>query len=172
MSEMSLRSEKSRPDPAHRRVVERLEAQARDVRRLCADLNEAAISRRVKPEKWSVKEVLAHIARVQEIFEGRLDALLTKEKPTIVSYSPENDAGFAAISAKPAAELLQWFEGTRGRIVTRLATLSPADWHRPGAHADYLAYDVHFCMEYMAHHEAHHIYQMFERRAAFAPTVH
>jgi len=157
---------------AHRRVVERLEAQAGDVRRLCSGLEEAVISRRVKPEKWSVKEVLAHISRVQEIFEGRLEALLTQEKPAITSYFPESDPDFAAISARPSAELLKWFEDTRGRIVARLVTLSPADWHRPGAHPDYPAYDVHFCMEYLAHHEAHHIYQMFERRAAFAATAH
>jgi uncharacterized damage-inducible protein DinB len=157
---------------AHRRVVERLEAQAGDVRRLCAGLEEAVISKRVKPDKWSVKEVLAHIARVQEVFEKRLEALLTQEKPAIASYSPEDDPEFASISSKPAGELLQWFQDTRDRIVARLVELSPEQWHRPGAHSDYSAYDVHFCMEYLAHHEAHHIYQMFERRAAFAATAH
>ena len=32
-------------------------------------------------------------------------------------------------------------------------------------------YDVHFCMEYMGHHEAHHIFQMFERRAALGANA-
>jgi uncharacterized protein (TIGR03083 family) len=148
---------------AHRRIVERLQSQAGDVRRLCADMEESAISRRANPEKWSVKEILAHIGRVQEVFEGRLDALLTREKPAIVGYSPETDAGFAALSAEPSAELLKRFEDARGRILARLSALSPADWHRPGVHAEYPVYDVHFCMEYLAHHEAHHMYQMFER---------
>jgi uncharacterized protein (TIGR03083 family) len=149
----------------HDRLIARLKSQAEDVRRLCAGLPEEAISRRVKPEKWSVKEVLAHIARVQQVFEGRLDALLTKDNPTIVGYEPEGDPEFESIAKKSSAELLTWFEETRGRIVARLEKLSKEEWHRPGRHAEYPGYDVHFCMEYMGHHEAHHMFQMFERRA-------
>jgi uncharacterized protein (TIGR03083 family) len=156
-------SEKHTP---HAKLIERLKAQAEDVRRLCAELPEEAISRRMKPEKWSVKEVLAHIARVQQVFEGRLDALLTQENPTIVGYEPQEDPEFETIAKKSSAELLTWFEETRGRILARLERLSKAQWHRPGRHAEYPAYDVHFCMEYMGHHEAHHIFQMFERAAA------
>ncbi len=141
------------------------------MRRLCAELDEATISRRVKPEKWSVKEVLAHIGRVQQVFEGRLEALLTKENPTIVGYEPEGDPEFEAIAKKSAAELLKWYEETRGRIVARLEKLSKDDWHRPGRHAEYPAYDVHFCMEYMGHHEAHHMFQMFERRGSLAAAA-
>src|SRR5262245_7393500 len=157
---------------AHRRVVEKLEAQGAEIRRLCTGLEEEAIAKRPQADKWSVKEVLAHIARIQEIFEGRLESLLTQEKPPIVSYAPERDPDFEAVAAKSSAELLKLFEAGRGRIVARLIAISLEDWHRPGSHPDYPAYDVHFCMEYMAHHEAHHIYQMFERRAAFAPTAH
>ena len=149
----------------HAKLIERLKAQAEDVRRLGAGLDEAAISRRVEPEKWSVKEVLAHIARVQQVFEGRLEALLTQENPTIVGYEPQEDPEFETIAKKSSAELLKWFEETRGRIVARLEKLSKDEWHRPGRHAEYPAYDVHFCMEYMGHHEAHHMFQMFERRA-------
>jgi uncharacterized damage-inducible protein DinB len=155
---------------SHPKLIDRLKSQAEDVRRLCAGLDEETIARRVKPEKWSVKEVLAHIARLQEVFEGRLDALLTQENPAIVSYSPEGDAEFDAISKRASADLLKWFEDTRGRLIGRLEKLSPADWHRSGRHPDYPSYDIHFCMEYMGHHEAHHIYQMFERRATLGAS--
>jgi uncharacterized protein (TIGR03083 family) len=157
---------------AHRRVVEKLEAQGAEIGRLCAGLEEEAIAKRPKPDKWSVKEVLAHITRIQEVFEGRVEALLTQENPPIVSYSPERDVEFAAVAARPSTELLKLFKDGRSRLVARLIALSPGDWHRPGTHPDYPSYDVHFCMEYMAHHEAHHIFQMFERRAAFAAVAH
>ena len=152
----------------HGRVIERLRSQGEDIRRLCAGLDEDAIARRVRPEKWSVKEVLAHVARIQQVFEGRLDAILTQDDPPIAGYEPEGDPEFEAIAKKSAAELLKWFEDTRGRIVGRLEGLSKEQWHRRGRHSEYPAYDVHFCMEYMGHHEAHHMYQMFERRAVGA----
>ena len=157
---------------AHRRVVEKLEFQGEEIRRLCAGLEEGVLAKRPSSEKWSVKEVLAHITRMQEIFEGRVEALLTQDKPAIVSYSPERDADFPAVAAQSSLELLKLFEGGRARLVARLIALSPEDWHRPGSHPDYSNYDLHFCVEYMAHHEAHHIYQMFERRAEFAPPAH
>ncbi len=156
----------------HRKVIDRLRSQAEEVRRLCADLDEETISRRSIPEKWSVKEVLAHVGRVQEVFERRLGAILEKEGAAISSYEPEEDPEFPEIAKKPAAELLRWFEGTRTRILDRLARLSPADWHRKGSHPEYPVYDVHFAMEYMAHHEAHHMYQMFLRRPSASGAPH
>ena len=149
---------------AHERVVARLAAQKDEVRRLCMDLDEATISKRAVAGKWSVKELLAHVARVQEVFEQRLEAMLREEGAPIASYEPERDAGFADIASRPAADLWKWFEDARGRILGRLEKLSPAEWHRKGRHPEYPSYDVHFAMEYLAHHEAHHMYQMFQRR--------
>jgi hypothetical protein len=31
---------------------------------------------------------------------------------------------------------------------------------------------VHFCVEYLTHHEAHHLYQMFQRRAPLGVIPH
>ena len=149
----------------HSHVIDRLKSQAEDVTRLCAGLDEAAISRRARPEQWSVKEVLAHVERVQQVFEGRLESMLTQESPAILSYSPENDAEFTALSARSSSELLALFQKTRARVIGRLERLSPADWHRSGRHPDYPRYDVHVCIEYMRYHEGHHMHQMFERRA-------
>ena len=157
----------------HDRVLERLRSQADDIRRLCGGMDEAAISRRAKPDQWSLKEVLAHVGRIQDVFERRLEALLTEARPAITSYSPEADPEFESIAKRSSAELLKSFEEKRRRIVARLESLSPEDWHRAGRHSDYPSYDVHLCMEYMGHHEAHHIYQMFERRAVMGvPAAH
>lgn len=157
---------------AHARVLARLEDQAGDVRRLVAGLDEAALSTRTEAEKWSVKELLCHLLRVQQVFERRLERLLTEPDPAIANYSPEGDPEFPALVARPSAPLLSEFLETRRRLLARLASLEPAQWHRPGHHPDYANYDVHFAMEYMAHHEAHHLYQMFQRRAPLAPPPH
>jgi hypothetical protein len=55
------------------RILARLEGQAEDVRRLVAGLGEAALSTRTKPESWSVKELLCHLLRIQQVFERRLE---------------------------------------------------------------------------------------------------
>ena len=54
----------------------------------------------------------------------------------------------------------------------RFHPLTPAEWHRKARHPQFPHYDLHFQVEYMAHHEAHHIYQLFQRRVPFGKLPH
>lgn len=153
---------------AHARVIDRLRSQAEDVQRLASGLDEAVLATRAIPEKWSVKELVCHVLRVQEVFEARLEAMLGAENPEIVPYSPEGDPAFDRIAAHPTGEPLGRFAAGRAVLLERLGGLSAEQWHRAGRHPEYPHYDVHFAMEYLAHHEAHHVYQMYQRRAPLA----
>ncbi len=137
--------------------------------RLTAGLDEEAFSRRTTAGKWSLKELVCHLWRVQQIFEGRIDAMLASETPAITPYEPPGDTEFAKMAARPAAESLKNFLEARARLAARLESLPAGDWDRSGRHPEFPHYDVHFQMEYLAHHEAHHIYQMYQRRAPFGP---
>ena len=76
------------------------------------------------------------------------------------------------MTVRPAAEALSRFLEDRERLAQRLEKLSPAEWHRPGRHPEFAHFDVHFQIEYMGHHEAHHIYQMFQRRVPLGKLPH
>ena len=157
---------------AHRRLVARLRLQAEDVRRLASELDEESLARRLKPAQWSLKELVCHLWLVQQVFEGRIEAMVAEDRPPIVRYDPDLDAAFEAMAARPAAESLAGFSAERAKLADRLEALSPAEWHRPGRHQDFPHYDVHFQVEYMVHHEAHHIYQMLQRRAPLGKLPH
>ena len=62
---------------AHGRILARLRDHALEVRRLFSGLDEEALNQRTAPGKWSLKELLCHISRVQRIFDARLDTLLS-----------------------------------------------------------------------------------------------
>jgi hypothetical protein len=156
----------------HRKLVARLREQAGDVRRLTSGLDEESLSRRLKPQQWSLKELVCHLWRVQQVFEGRIEAMLAQDNPAIARYDPEGDAEFERLAALPAAESLAGFLDDRARLAGRLEALSPPDWHRSGSHPEFPHYDVHFQVEYMVHHEAHHIYQMYQRRAPLGKVPH
>jgi DinB superfamily len=152
---------------AHARLVQRLRDQADDVRRLVAGLGEESLAKRTIPEKWSLKELVCHVLRVQRVFSERLETTLTQENPSLTSYEPEGDAVFEKLAARPAEETLAAYVAERERHLERLEDLLPAEWHRMAQHPEFPHYDVHFQTDYLAHHEAHHIYQMLERRAPF-----
>jgi hypothetical protein len=157
---------------AHRRLIARLRQQAEDVRRITAGLDDAALAKRTVPDKWSLAEVVCHLDRVQQVFDGRIQAVLAQDNPAIPRYDPEGDAEFEKMVARPAKDSLATFFQTREQVAARLDKLAPAEWHRPGRHPEFPNFDVHFQVEYMGHHEAHHIYQMFQRRVPLGKMPH
>ncbi len=157
---------------AHRKLVARLRSQSGDVTRLTAGLDEEALSRRTIPGKWSIKELVAHLWRVEIVFERRVESMLAEENPAIERYDPEGDPDFAKLASRDGADLRDGFQAARERFARRLEAVAPADWHRRGRHPEFPLYDVHFQIEYMAHHEAHHVYQIYQRRAGMGRIPH
>jgi len=155
---------------AHTRIIARLRDHALEVRRLFAGLDEDALNRKVVPAKWSLKEILCHISRTQRVFDARLDTLLAEDNPQITYYGAEGDLLFEEMADHPAAGTLEEFLAERGLLIGRLEKLSLEEWHRPGRHPEFENYDVHLQMDYLAHHEAHHVYQMFQRRPPLGPV--
>ena len=149
---------------AHARIEARLRDHAVEIQRLVAGLDEETLTRPTVAGKWSLKELLCHVARVQRVFDARLDALLSENNPEIAYYGAEGDLLFEEMVDNPAAVTLENFLTERGLLLGRLEKLSLEEWHRPGRHPEFENYDVHLQMDYLAHHEAHHIYQMFQRR--------
>lgn len=149
---------------AHARIEARLRDHAVEIRRLFAGLDEPAHLQRTVAGKWSLKELLCHVARVQRVFDARLDTLLSEDNPEIANYAAEGDLLFEEMVDHPGAVTLENFLTERGLLLGRLEKLTLDEWHRPGRHPEFANYDVHLQMDYLAHHEAHHVYQMFQRR--------
>ena len=63
----------------HLALVQRLRAQAAEVKRLAAGLDEAALATRSVPDKWSMKELICHFRRMETIFGDRFTRMLTEE---------------------------------------------------------------------------------------------
>ena len=82
--------ERASPDTqnAHRQLVARLRQHAEDVRRLTQGLDDTALSTRRIPDKWSLKELVCHLLSVQQLFDQRLDAVLTQDTPAIGKVQP------------------------------------------------------------------------------------
>jgi hypothetical protein len=156
----------------HLALVRRLRDQAGEIARLTSGLDEASLATRTVPDKWSLKELVCHFRRMETIFADRFDQMLTQEA-TIVPYDdPDADPAFIALTARPTAEVIAEFLSERDALCSRLEALTPAEWHRKARHPQFAHYDLHFGVEYMVHHEAHHIYQLFQRRVPFGKLPH
>ena len=156
----------------HLKLVDRLRRQAAEIRRLTRGLDETQLASHPVPGKWSLKDLVCHFRRMEQVFGHRLDQVLTTDNPPIEPYGPDGDEVFTALQARSTEDVLEDFLREREALCRRLEALPPADWHRKGKHPEFVDYDVHFQIEYMAHHEAHHIYQLFERRLPLGKLPH
>jgi len=157
----------------HLALVQRLRAQAADVRRLTQGLDDVTLATRSMPGKWSLKELVCHCRRMETIFGDRFRGMLGSENTAITPYNdPDGDEIFVALTQRPTEDVLAEYLAERETLCRALETLTPEQWHRKAAHPEFPHYDVHFQVEYMAHHEAHHIYQLFQRRVPFGKLPH
>ena len=109
---------------------------------------------------------------VQQLFDERLDSVLTEDVPVIGKYSPETDERFDEMVTRPAQAVVDGFLAERVQFASRLEALTSAEWHRRGRHPEFIDYDVHFQVEYMVHHEGHHLYQMYLLRFPLGKIPH
>src|SRR5204862_2552799 len=77
------------------RWVARIRQLGEDVGRLTAGLDDLALQRRLVAGQWSLVELVCHLWVVQQLCEGRIDAMHARDVPAFESYAPENDASFA-----------------------------------------------------------------------------
>src|SRR5262245_59155115 len=156
----------------HLALVARLRAQAAEIARLTSGLDEAALARRTVPDKWSLKELVCHLRRMETVFAERFKKMLTEDAIVVPYDDPDHDPVFIALTKRPTADVLAEFFAERDALCGRLEHLTPAEWHRTARHPQFAHYDLHFGVEYMVHHEAHHIYQLFQRRVPFGKMPH
>jgi hypothetical protein len=160
--------EQSETGTVHQKVCGQLEHQAQDLGRLTWGLTSEDLARAIVPGKWSIQEIFAHLTSFQETIARRIERTLIEDQPTLDRFRPDEDPRFEALRSRPFAETFERFNRQRSRLTLRLRKLASPDWHRVGRH-EYPNYSVHFAAEYLAWHEAHHLYQVLQRRIQIGP---
>jgi hypothetical protein len=144
-------------------LVARLDAQLDSLRLVLARVTPAALEARPRPDEWSAREHLAHLARHQAVFLGRLKRLLAEERPALGRYRAEDDPEWPVWAALSLDEILARLRGVRSELVALVRGLSPSESARTGLHPTFGELDVAGWLEFMLLHEAHHLYTAMVR---------
>lgn len=127
-------------------------------------LTPSFVSSRQHPDKWSILENLAHLARYQEVFLQRLLLILSEEKPEVGRYKAEDDPGFTAWQALEQGQLMKRLERDRLDLIEFFENLSAAEWERQGIHPVLGALSIRDWLRFFLLHESHHLYTIFKIR--------
>jgi len=118
-------------------------------------------------ERWSIGEVLAHLADVEVVFRGRVQKMLDQDNPRIEPFEPKK-----SYEGK-ARENLKLFCHERDRTLSWLRYVPAGMAARTGQHPELGAISVGHSMNSWACHDLGHIRQVLElyRARAFYPGV-
>jgi hypothetical protein len=125
------------PDPVRRYLLHGLAATPVVIDRLLRDAAPGDYDRRPDPERFTLREVLAHLADWEPIWLERLEKIRSEARPALPSY----DEGQLAIDrdyahADPARQRACFREG-RTRLLQFLEELASDDWERTGRHSQW-----------------------------------
>jgi DinB superfamily len=144
------------PIPVLTTTVDRL-------RSLTASLTPAQIDRSPAPAKWSIREIIAHLADCEVVFSFRLRQALSEEHAIIQPFDQERWAQrYEAYSFDSGMAL---YRAARVWNLRLLTTVSEEDRHRPTTHPERGTMTFWTLVETMAGHDINHL-QQIEKIAA------
>jgi uncharacterized damage-inducible protein DinB len=117
--------------------------------------------------KWSIQENAGHLFDLEALWDQRLDdydAGATELHPADVENRKTHEA---AHNDRPISDIVAKFSAARGRIVDRLARMSPAELNRTALHPRLRQpmSVVDLCF-FVAEHDDHHLRTIHEIRDA------
>ncbi len=125
-----------------------------------------------RPEgKWSIQENAGHLSDLESLWEQRLDDY-DKNSSELHPADLENRKTHEANhNSRSISDILSEYSETRGRIVERLARMSPAELGRTALHPrlQQPMSVVDLCF-FVAEHDDHHLRTIDELRATSADS--
>lgn len=124
-------------------------------------------------DRWSISEVLAHLADVERMFRGRVERMVKEDVPQLEPY--DQNAAYAAgqYSSGAARDHLRSFCHERDRSLAFLQYLPGAALARAALHAELGRITVAELLNEWAFHDLGHLRQIAElyRARAFYPNL-
>jgi len=135
--------------------LEILQTQLRAMKSLLLPLSNAQGDFRYAPGKWSIKEVVGHIADAERIFAYRLLRIARGDQTPLASFEQDGYVKEGNFAARTLASLLEEYASIREATITLVRSLDDAAWRRRGvaSNKDVTTLALAFII---AGHELHH----------------
>jgi uncharacterized damage-inducible protein DinB len=136
-------------------IIGALEGQRLGTSQLLGARSEREGNFRYAPDKWSVKEVIGHLADSERIFAYRALRIARGDQTPLSGFEQDDYVKHGGFSERPLADLAEEFAEVRGATIALLNGLDEAAWQRRGV-ANQNEITVRALAYIIAGHELHH----------------
>jgi hypothetical protein len=150
-------------------IVDILQRQAREAQSLFAPIGDEQSLHRYAPDKWTIREVVAHLNDTERLFSFRAFWFARGFDSELPSFDQEVANRTAGADDRSWKSHVDEFQAVRSATVTFFANLPAAAWNRQGT-ASGNPFSVRALAYLCAGHVTHHLTILRERYlAAGAP---
>lgn len=135
-------------------------ATSRKLDRLVKGVSTAKLRKRPAPEKWSVGEILAHLADAEIVIAYRIRLILGSPGVPIVAYDQDSWAGSGHYDKRDPRKSLEQFRALREANLALLKSLTPEQWQQYGMHSERGQESVEKIARMCAGHDINHLQQI------------
>ncbi len=138
-----------------REAIDIIGETAGHLRQLFSAYTPEEIDRSPGPSKWSLRELMAHLADCELVWSSRLRQTLASEAPALQAF--DQDRWGDRYAAYDFASAQTTYEALRAWNIRLLATIKPDDLTRTATHPERGNLTVQTILETIAGHDRHHI---------------
>lgn len=132
----------------------------RKLAQLIAGVPDSKLKTRPAPGKWSVTEIIAHLAEDELTSAWRYRQMLEYDGPNLPGFDQDMWARIGDYASWNSQEALEMFRLLREANLRMFTQLTPAQWTRHGIHAERGKLTVQDLCRHMAAHDMNHIDQV------------
>jgi DinB family protein len=123
-------------------------------------LTAAQLSQRPAPDKWSIQELVAHLADDELVGAYRLRMILSSPGTPLQAFDQDVWARIGRYSERDVRSSLQLFRVLRQANLELLRSLSADEWDMHGVHAERGVESIRDIAMYFAGHDINHFKQI------------
>ena len=127
---------------------------------LIAGMAAARLNQPPAPGKWSVLQIIAHLAEDELASSWRYRQMLEHDGPELSAFDQDLWARVGDYSSWEPADALAMFRLLRQANLRMFARLSPQQWQRHGTHTERGKVTIRELCRHMAAHDVNHIEQI------------
>jgi uncharacterized damage-inducible protein DinB len=136
------------------------------LRKAVAGLDAEALRARPVPGKWSILEVVCHLADSEQAYCHRMKRVIAEENPLLPGYDETRFAAALACPDRDVEEELALLESMRRQMARILRTVPVPTWSRTGVHTERGLMTLEDLLRTEAEHIPHHLPFLEEKRRA------
>jgi DinB superfamily len=135
-------------------------ATAKRLDRLIKGVPAAELRKRPAPEKWSVSEIIAHLADGEIVGAFRMRFILGAPGSSVVAYDQDQWVTSGHYDKRDPQKSVELFRVLREANLALLESLKPEQWEHFGMHSEHGPESIEHIVRMFAGHDINHLQQI------------